>query len=648
MNKRVGRKVGDTLIEVTLAIGIFSMVAIAVVAVMNGGTSSAQTALETTLAREEIDTQAEALRFIQSAYIADKNSGSEGAYTRLWEAIGNLVLSSYSDTLSSTPDKCSDLYSGTYYENNAFIINPKMLNSYEKNYNEATSAYQKTNQLNKVLITSSSNKLTQTTTYPRLVYGTASLNDSANSLYLDTSGNTYNNLYGAQGIYIIAVKDNSSTNIIKDDNTAESDSAFYDFYIRTCWYGNDGETPSTISTVVRLYDPLTASDIAAVDNRPVTLRYDANAPDASSNIASQVIPLGGSVPISSEEPVRDGFVFAGWNTRSDGSGRDYNAGDSFTATAASNKFVTLFAKWKVPNRIITVRFDSGISQVSFYSSADGTRRVNINGGTISLKDETQYKITATARTYNGFGFGGWSVNTGGVLTSRSDNPSYLTIAGDNVTLTVSSQDNRIFMQDFSVDECRQKASSETYRVYDRRDGQGYGVRYASGRCWMTDDLEIFTTNGQNSGVILSTDSNFSNVSSWKLNASTSASYTEAYSSAGWYNFCAATANNGNGCTMYNYYYGDNDICPANWRMSTYPEIAQVRSNRDVFQLSGSYENWDWWTTTSLGSCWDDGSNIQCALRRSGDDFIFPGYGCSGSYYTGNYRRYQNRVRCLHK
>ena len=255
MNKRVGRKVGDTLIEVTLAIGIFSMVAIAVVAVMNGGTSSAQTALETTLAREEIDTQAEALRFIQSAYIADKNSGSEGAYTRLWEAIGNLVLSSYSDTLSSTPDKCSDLYSGTYYENNAFIINPKMLNSYEKNYNEATSAYQKTNQLNKVLITSSSNKLTQTTTYPRLVYGTASLNDSANSLYLDTSGNTYNNLYGAQGIYIIAVKDNSSTNIIKDDNTAESDSAFYDFYIRTCWYGSNANEPSTVSTVMRLYEP---------------------------------------------------------------------------------------------------------------------------------------------------------------------------------------------------------------------------------------------------------------------------------------------------------------------------------------------------------------------------------------------------------
>ena len=60
-------KKGDTLVEVTLAVGIFSMIAIAVVAVMSNGTSESQTALETTLAREEIDTQVEALRFIQAA-----------------------------------------------------------------------------------------------------------------------------------------------------------------------------------------------------------------------------------------------------------------------------------------------------------------------------------------------------------------------------------------------------------------------------------------------------------------------------------------------------------------------------------------------------------------------------------------------------
>ena len=53
MAKHVGKR-GDTLIEVMLAVGIFSMVAVAVVAVMSGGTSSAQTALETTLGKTRL------------------------------------------------------------------------------------------------------------------------------------------------------------------------------------------------------------------------------------------------------------------------------------------------------------------------------------------------------------------------------------------------------------------------------------------------------------------------------------------------------------------------------------------------------------------------------------------------------------------
>ena len=76
-------KKGDTLIEVTLAVGIFSMVAVAVVAVMSNGTAGAQTSLETTLTREQIDAQAEALRFIHSAYISDME-GLDGRYSKLW------------------------------------------------------------------------------------------------------------------------------------------------------------------------------------------------------------------------------------------------------------------------------------------------------------------------------------------------------------------------------------------------------------------------------------------------------------------------------------------------------------------------------------------------------------------------------------
>ncbi|MBQ2660555.1 InlB B-repeat-containing protein, partial [Candidatus Saccharibacteria bacterium] len=105
-----------------------------------------------------------------------------------------------------------------------------------------------------------------------------------------------------------------STNIIKDDNTAESDSAFYDFYIRTCWYGNDGETPSTISTVVRLYDPLRTSEIE--EAKVAMLRYNDNSNGGATTdgLIGKKLLAGGTEAISAVEPVWPGHNFLGWCT----------------------------------------------------------------------------------------------------------------------------------------------------------------------------------------------------------------------------------------------------------------------------------------------------------------------------------------------
>ncbi len=252
-------KKGDTLIEVTLAVGIFSMVAIAIVAVMSGGTSSSQTALETTLAREEIDTQAEALRFIQSAYISDKKL-EDARYTKLWQAITSRALSvnetntdAAKALLQFAPKTCEELYDNTtvsnIYADKAFVINPRMLGSFTAdNVNDVFIST--TNETN-------ASKFAQTTTYPRLVYGpnSSSNTDTTNMV----SGESYTNLFQALGIYVIAVKDTSKTSIYNDGEISKQ-SAFYDFYIRTCWYGTNANEPSTISTVIRLYDPNVIQD----------------------------------------------------------------------------------------------------------------------------------------------------------------------------------------------------------------------------------------------------------------------------------------------------------------------------------------------------------------------------------------------------
>ena len=236
-------KRGDTLVEVTLAIGIFSMVAVAVVALVNSSTSNAQTALETTLSREEIDVQAEALRFIQNSYVTSLSGSSpDDKYAALWNALVENAVDLEDDdynTLTYNPDTCDSLYDKEALQGQgAFIINPSKLNS---------------DDTSKIVLSATDdnafNKFHPASTYPHLIYA------SDNSINLNQSGT----ISRIEGIYVVAVKDNNTTTIITNSSDTLNPSrqpAYYDFYIRTCWYGIGAKRPSTISTVIRLYNPL--------------------------------------------------------------------------------------------------------------------------------------------------------------------------------------------------------------------------------------------------------------------------------------------------------------------------------------------------------------------------------------------------------
>ncbi len=58
------RQRGDTLIEVLIAVTVFSAVAIGAITVMSRGISVAQSSLELNLVRNQIDSQVELLRHI--------------------------------------------------------------------------------------------------------------------------------------------------------------------------------------------------------------------------------------------------------------------------------------------------------------------------------------------------------------------------------------------------------------------------------------------------------------------------------------------------------------------------------------------------------------------------------------------------------
>lgn len=351
-NHHHSHRTGDTLIEVTLAVGIFSMVAIGIVAVMSGGTSSSQTALETTLAREEIDTQAEALRFIQSAYIADKDSGTTGnnTYSKLWQDIASVAVTSVdadnSQFITGTPSTCAESYNNDFFKNHAFIINPRQLSNPSAAFISAKNA-------------NNDGKFTTASTYPRLIFGNALDN---NTSLTDNANLTTSDLFHAEGIYVIAVQDINTTSITDADNsstTTDKYSAFYDFYIRTCWYGTGDETPSTIATVIRLYNPDTISTAAKATG--VWVKFDGNGATkklTGKDPDSQFVELGKtiSLPNGAGYYERYGYNYGGgWSLSRNGA----NITTTYTAPSilSFNDEAIFYAVWKDKPYILNYSID---------------------------------------------------------------------------------------------------------------------------------------------------------------------------------------------------------------------------------------------------------------------------------------------------
>lgn len=190
---------GDTIIEVMFGIAIFGLVAIMTINLMNNGLANSEANLESTIARNEMNAQAEALRYVHSTY-----SFSNGtAFGNIWNAITNKDMttgaSSFAPSAGGTD--CATFYSHDVNEYHGFALNTNSIKG------GANGSIIKTDQLS------------QADTYPVV----------------------RNNK--AKGIWINAVADNH-------DNPS-----YYDFYIRSCWYGLGSNNPTTLDTVVRLYNP---------------------------------------------------------------------------------------------------------------------------------------------------------------------------------------------------------------------------------------------------------------------------------------------------------------------------------------------------------------------------------------------------------
>lgn len=191
---------GDTIVEVLFAITIFSMVAVAAVALMNSGLAMAQRSLEITTVRQQIDGQAEALRFLHSSYI---EANSRGAV-----AVGATPAGQYAKILAEHTGTNASAFGGdtcpTSSPSRSFAVNPR-----------------------------DARVVTANVAIPAQV--SAQL--------------TYNELgayKAAEGLWIEAVR---------SAKAAAGGVGYVDFHVRACWPAPGQTVPMSIGTIVRLYDP---------------------------------------------------------------------------------------------------------------------------------------------------------------------------------------------------------------------------------------------------------------------------------------------------------------------------------------------------------------------------------------------------------
>ena len=159
-----------------------------------------------------------------------------------------------------------------------------------------------------------------------------------------------------------------------------------------------------------------------------TIQFNANKGTGKTEALAMRYDAAAALPGSGF--TRTGFTFAGWNTKANGSGIAYAAGDTvLNLSSASKGKITLYAQWTA-NRC-TVRFDS-------------------NGGSgsmepMTLSYGTAQKLTANAFTRTGYSFYGWNTKADGSGTSFANKKTVKSLStqdGASITLYAQWKANR--------------------------------------------------------------------------------------------------------------------------------------------------------------------------------------------------------------
>lgn len=217
VDRRVKR--GDTIVEVLFAIAIFGFIVMSTMAIMQQGTNAAQLSLEISLVRNHMNSQAEAIRFVNSAIQArqrDVEAGESSNYSSVWQELvgraGSSTVSNWDSVIVNSGGRQ--------------VCAPRPDNSFVLDVRNLTSGVRGSNEIEPARV------------FPRLVYlDNMGKEDDDNAI---KKGSQFER---SEGIWVQVAKYN-------DSNTT---STAYDFHIRACWESPGRSLPIKLGTIVRVH-----------------------------------------------------------------------------------------------------------------------------------------------------------------------------------------------------------------------------------------------------------------------------------------------------------------------------------------------------------------------------------------------------------
>lgn len=222
------------------------------------------------------------------------------------------------------------------------------------------------------------------------------------------------------------------------------------------------------------------------------------------SVSNQYITEGLSDNLTTDvygNPIIDGvtYYFMGWNTLQDGTGIQYEGGQSVIDLAPVGDVITLYAQWN----------DCLEETICYYSNHD---EASGSMGYQPAESNSDAILLAPNYSLSRYGFAGWSKDKN--AASKYVGGEATTIYGPNQTINVgdlSDMGLRLYavwlepvgtLQGWSG--CGDLEIGEVTALRDARDENAYAVaKLADERCWMIENLRLESENSLGENALLS-------------------------------------------------------------------------------------------------------------------------------------------------